>query len=164
MRKRKVVEVEQPTEPVVQRKRPRVEIKEQAIPSPKFAEGAKVRLDRHQRDKEPYRIISRSVEYDWLGVMDYVHLYRVRKWDASVEQNGWADWHTSTVWESQIEPWIDESLDEEEPERDVLNVELETPGYIAGVTILNDAPDVYVTFTITEQGEQPWLTLRLQSK
>ncbi len=211
MHKRKVVEVEQLGQQIGKTAKARlIALKDQALPTPRFEEGQKVRYTTVYGTVEPkpYRILSRSLQYEWLNDMNFAYLYRLRRWDAHVEEHGWADWHTATVWESQISPWIpwgeaEEIVDiaqaqeralrnaafmarveeaarevlaegipmpqetplvEEEPEREVLNVDLEVSDYIAGVTILNDAPDVYVTFTITEQGEQPWLTLRLQSK
>src|SRR5882672_954533 len=105
-RAKKVIEVEGIAARDVPKAVPLV-IRDQVVPLPLFAEGDKVRYmssygrskTPYQWEKEPYRIIGRSLQYDWLNEMNYAYSYRLRKWDVDVERQGWAAWDTITAWE-----------------------------------------------------------------
>ena len=114
-RAKKVIEVEGIAARDVPKAVPRV-IKDQAVLLPFYEEGDKVYYTSsyglsktpYQREKEPYRVLSRSLQYDWLNEMNYAYSYRLRKWDADVERQGWGAWDTVTAWENQLASWIED--------------------------------------------------------
>ena len=118
--KKKVVEVEEaPPSDSVMPKKPKREpivIKDQVVPVPRFFEGEKVRYTSvygigkvpPQPEKEPYRIVNRSLQYQWLNDMNFAWLYRVSRWDTADESVLLIAWDTTAVWESQLESWKEE--------------------------------------------------------
>lgn len=110
MRKKKTAEVEK----VVTEKskvKDVLAVEKMEILLPLFGDGDKVRYMSTYGtltgtwEMEPYRILSRSLQYRWNNDMKFAYLYRLRRWHSVVEYEGWAAWQTVTAWEDQLEFW-----------------------------------------------------------
>jgi hypothetical protein len=115
-KKKKKVEVEQPI-PGAAKPKAVLAVTKMEIPLPLFKEGDKVRFrlmhttgyNAPQWEKEPYRVLSRSLQYRWNNDMKFAYLYRLQRCHTSVEWQGWAAWAIATEWEEdQLELWDEE--------------------------------------------------------